>query len=94
MTAPCGDPGPGETAARALAPLPWGSFRGRSLGRDWLVTRTRFARGASEKIVARALDAEGYVSANLYHLESGPRLRPCEMPAAHVLRFLADLSIL
>lgn len=55
------------------------------------MTRTRFAGGAAEKVVARALDGDGYVSANLYHLAAGPRLRPCEMPAAAVLRFLGDL---
>ena len=77
--------------AAALDALPLGTFRGGSQGRDWLVSRTLFAGGASEKLVARALDGSDYVSLNLYRLESGPRLRPCEMPAAKVAAFVLDL---
>ena len=57
------------------------------------MVRSLHAGGASEKLVARALDGGGYVSLNLYRLESGPRLRPCEMPAEAVARFLADLIV-
>ncbi|MFO6465799.1 hypothetical protein ACK8OR_15505 [Jannaschia sp. KMU-145] len=73
--------------------LPVGGFRGRALGRDWLVTRALHAGGASEKLVARSLDGADYVSLNLYRLEAGPRLRPCEMPAAKVMAFLDDLAV-
>ena len=82
----------GEVAAR-LDALPLGTFRCRSQGRDWIATRSLHAGGAAEKIVARALAGGGYVSANLYRLASGPRLRPCEMPAARVEAFLADLRL-
>ena len=72
--------------------VPVGASRGTALGRRWRAVRTRHADGRSEKIVATALDGpedgEGYVSANLYRLAAGPRLLPCEMPAARVLRFL------
>ena len=71
-----------------------GASTGTSLGRRWRAVRTVHAGGRSEKIEARALDApsdgEGYVSANLYRLRSGPRLLPCEMPAERVIRFVAD----
>ncbi|MCK0169139.1 hypothetical protein MWU52_16410 [Jannaschia sp. S6380] len=77
--------------ARALTDLPLGTFRGRSQGRDWLVTRSLFAGGASEKLVARALDGSDYVSLNLYRLQAGPRLKPCEMPAEKVAGFVLDL---
>ncbi|CTQ33697.1 hypothetical protein [Jannaschia rubra] len=80
-----------RAVADALLDLPLGTFRGRSLGCDWIVTRSLFADGASEKLVARSLDGAGYVSLNLYRLASGPRLRPCEMPAARVAAFVADL---
>jgi hypothetical protein len=83
---------PGEQVARALSRMPRGTFRARSLGVDWVVTRSVFAKGASEKLVARALQGPGYISANLYHLESGPRLRPCEMPVARVLDFIEGLE--
>ncbi|MGB3408858.1 MAG: hypothetical protein WBA67_15355 [Jannaschia sp.] len=79
--------------ARALLDLPLGAFRGRSQGRDWLVVRSLFAGGASEKLVARSLDGTDYVSLNLYRLASGPRLKPCEMPAPKVAAFVADLRV-
>jgi hypothetical protein len=82
-----------EAVADAMRALPLGAFRGRSLGRDWLVSRSLHAGGASEKLVARALDGSDYVSLNLYRLASGPRLKPCEMPAEKVARFVADLTI-
>ncbi|UWQ22716.1 hypothetical protein [Jannaschia sp. W003] len=91
MTMSGGDPDPADAVARALDALPWGTFRGRSLGHEWIVSRTRFNGGASEKVVARALGAEGYVSTNLYRLARGPALRPCEMPADDVVRFVLDL---
>lgn len=71
-----------------------GTSRGTALGRRWVAARTIHAGGRSEKIEARALggpaDDEGYISANLYLLEAGARLLPCEMPIARVARFLAD----
>lgn len=70
--------------------LPVGAFRARALGRDWMAVRTRHVGGASQKIVARALGGDGYVSANLYALAAGPRLKPCEMPAADVMAWLED----
>lgn len=78
-------------AAQILDTLPTGSFRARALGRDWLLTRSLFAGGASEKLVGRSLDGADYISLNLYRLEAGPRLRPCEMPAAKVMAVLEDL---
>ncbi|WP_371155116.1 hypothetical protein [Jannaschia sp. 2305UL9-9] len=83
-----------ETVAETLLTLPLGSFRGHSLGGDWLVVRSLFAGGASEKLVARRLDGTDYVSLNLYRLTSGPRLKPCEMPAAKVAAFVADLTVI
>lgn len=82
-----------EIVAEALLALPLGAFRGRSQGRDWLVVRSMFAGGASEKLVARSLDGTDYISLNLYRLTAGPRLKPCEMPAAKVAAFVADLKV-
>jgi hypothetical protein len=82
-----------ERAAAILDGLPLGSFRARALGRDWLMVRSVHAGGASEKLAGRALEGSGHVSFNLYHLASGPRLKPCEMPAAHVMAVLQDLSV-
>ncbi|GIT89739.1 hypothetical protein JANAI62_07760 [Jannaschia pagri] len=88
------EPTRAERVAAALLRLPLGAFRGRSQGRDWLVVRTVHAGGASDKLVARALDGSDYVSLNLYRLEQGPLLKPCEMPAAKVAAFIDDLSVI
>jgi len=77
--------------AEALLALPLGTFRARAQGRDWLVTRSLFAGGASEKLVGQALDGSDYISLNLYRLDAGPRLKPCEMPIAKVVAFVRDL---
>ncbi|KIT17100.1 hypothetical protein [Jannaschia aquimarina] len=73
--------------------LPLGTFRARALGHDWIATRSLFVGGASEKLVARRLDGGDYISLNLYRLDGGPRLRPCEMPAAKVTAFVMDLAV-
>ena len=82
-----------EAVAEALLSLPLGAFRGQAQGRDWLCVRSLFAGGASEKLVARALDGSDYISLNLYRLDSGPRLKPCEMPAQKVADFVAALTV-
>ena len=79
--------------ADALDRLPVGTFRARALGGDWIATRSLFAHGASEKLVARRLDAPGYVSLNLYRLENGPRLRPCEMSPAWVAEVVLGMEV-
>jgi hypothetical protein len=79
-------------AAEILDRLPVGTFRARACGRDWLLTRSLQVAGASEKLVGRSLDGSDYISLNLYRLESGPRLRPCEMPVAKVMAVLEDLA--
>ena len=82
-----------ERASDALHALPLGNFRAMAHGKEWIATRSLFAGGASEKLVARALDGTDYISFNLYRLERGPLLKPCEMPAAKVMAFLADLDL-
>ena len=79
--------------ADALDRLPLGAFRARAMGRDWLATRSLHAGGASEKLVARALDGSDHVSLNLYRLASGPRLKPCEMPAAKVAAWILTACV-
>ncbi|WP_308915769.1 hypothetical protein [Jannaschia sp. LMIT008] len=82
-----------QDVADRLDALPLGTFRARALGHDWIATRSLFAGGASEKLVARRLDGGDYVSLNLYRLATGPRLKPCEMPAEKVARFVADVTV-
>lgn len=76
---------------RAFDALPDGTFRGIAHGRHYVVTKTQFASGTSQKLVAEELGGRDYISLNLYRLSSGPRLKPCEMPARKVMDFVLDL---
>ena len=75
----------------AFAALPFGTFHGSAHGRDYVVTRSCIVDGRGEKLVAEALDGSDYISLNLYHLASGTRLKPCEMPSAKVMAFVCEL---
>ena len=78
--------------AGKLAKLPVGTFRGRALGKDWVVTRSLVSGGKGEKLVGEALDGSDYISLNLYHLGSGDILKPCEMAEEKVRAFVDDLK--
>lgn len=80
------------TFAAKLARLPLGTFRGRALGKDWIVTRSLVSGGKGEKLVGDALDGSDYISLNLYHLGSGDLLKPCEMPESKVRAFVDALT--
>ena len=77
----------------AISALPEGTFHGAAFDRRYLVSRTLFNAGRSEKLVAEALDGSDYVSLNLYHLAAGPALYPCEMPAEKVIAFVCALKV-
>lgn len=78
--------------ADLLARLPVGYSEVRYRGRRWSVTRTVQQDGRVEKLWAEELGGRHVVSANLYRASTGDRFRPCEMPAAVVLDFLAGWS--
>lgn len=80
------------TFAKRLAALPLGTFRGHSQGKDWVVTRSLVSGGKGEKLVAEALDGSDYISLNLYHLQSGDLLKPCQMSEAKVRAFVDNLT--
>ncbi|MEJ6396864.1 hypothetical protein [Yoonia sp. 208BN28-4] len=65
-----------------------GTFYGTAHGRSYVATRSTVADGRGEKLVAEALDGSDYISLNIYHLASGDRLKPCEMPAQKVIDFV------
>lgn len=77
-----------EEFVAALNALPDGSHFGRADGKRWSVTKTPFNGGKSIKLVGEALDGSDYISLNFYALAAGPRLKPCEMPASKVIRFV------
>ncbi len=61
-------------------------------GRRYGVTRSVAAEGRALSIYAEELGGRDVVSANLYLTADGPQLRPCEMPAAKVIDFLAGFE--
>ena len=75
----------------AFDALPPGTFTGHAGGRRYRVSRTDFAGGASQKLVAWELGGNDYISLNLYRLSGGARLKPCEMPEAKVIAFVLAL---
>lgn len=83
---------PSADVLTAFAALPVGTFTGESGGKSYSVSRSQFANGASEKLVAHELGGSDYISANLYHLGTGPRLFPCEMPYEKVATFVTTLK--
>lgn len=61
-------------------------------GRRYGVTRSVAADGRAWAIYAEELGGQDVVSSNLYLTADGQQLRPCEMPAAKVVDFLAGLE--
>lgn len=77
----------------AFDALPPGTFTGFADGRRYSVTWQDLAAGKAQKLVARELGGNDYISLNLYRLASGARLKPCEMPAEKVIRFVLALKV-
>ena len=74
--------------------LPVGGYGGTAFDKRWRVTKAVMASGRSQKLEAEELGGNGYVSMNLYRLADGTAiLKPCEMPEAEVVAFLAALVI-
>lgn len=76
---------------KAFHALPLGGFTGRAHGRRYQVTRRSYTVGRSHELVAREMGGTDYISMNLYELQSGARLKPCEMPKAKVVDFVLAL---
>ncbi|MEH3158570.1 MAG: hypothetical protein PGN08_06265 [Sphingomonas taxi] len=72
----------------ALAAMPKGYLEGDADGRRYGATVTRSPDGRRQWLYAEELGGEDRISFNLYLLESGPALRPCEMPAKKVIAFV------
>lgn len=67
----------------------FGVYRGRRYG----MRKTVFAGGRSLKFYAEELGGTDFVSLNVYFTQAGPRLKPCEMPAARVIDFLETVRL-
>ncbi|KAF0675978.1 hypothetical protein [Profundibacterium mesophilum] len=81
-----------EAFLTAFDALPEGASDGRFEGRRYILSKSLHAGGASQKLVARAVDGTDYISLNLYRLRGGRALlRPCEMPERKVCDFVLGL---
>jgi hypothetical protein len=81
---------PDVVALFERVPVGWTevAFKGRRYG----LTRTLAADGRAQAVYAEELGGRDVISANLY-LTGQPQLRPCEMPAEKVLRFLEQFEV-
>ncbi|MCI4667381.1 MAG: peptide methionine sulfoxide reductase [Bacteroidia bacterium] len=57
-------------------------------GRKYSLTKKDFNKGQSTKVFAEDLGGNDFISFNFYLTQSGPQLKPCEMPEKKVLDFL------
>ncbi len=73
--------------------LPLGSFEGFCEGLRYGVTRTESPDGKRGWLYAEELGGADHISLNLYRLESGVRLKPCEMPEQKVIDFVLGLKV-
>ncbi|MBB4659500.1 hypothetical protein [Parvularcula dongshanensis] len=83
--------GPGAFLER-FARLPRGYTEGLYAGRRYGVIVTTSAGGRQHWLYAEELGGSDRISFNLYDLRSGPKLKPCEMPAEKVVRFVLDYA--
>ncbi|WP_368040303.1 hypothetical protein [Ruegeria atlantica] len=67
---------------------PGGLITGYAHGKRYIVNRTEFSDGKSQKLVAHAMGGGDYISLNIYLTRNGSLLRPCEMPAEKVTEFV------
>lgn len=78
------DDGLGELIGR----IPEGWSRIRIDGQDWGITRTTRAAGGVVSFDAERLGAAEALGANVWLTSRGAVLKPCEVPAADVMRVL------
>ncbi|MEM9584134.1 MAG: hypothetical protein AAGA08_13570 [Pseudomonadota bacterium] len=83
---------PLDAFLQAFDALPFGASEGVFEGRRYIATKSALAAGNAQKLVAEELGGNDYVSLNLYRLQTGPVLKPCEMPKAKVMAFVAGFQ--
>ncbi|MBT8456894.1 MAG: hypothetical protein HKO95_15750 [Rhodobacteraceae bacterium] len=76
----------------AFDALPVGGYGATAYGRRYRVTKSTYASGRSQKLVAEELGGSDYISMNLYRLATGDALlKPCEMPEDKVRDFVLNV---
>ncbi len=61
-------------------------------GKKYGLTKTTFTNGKSYKIYAEELQGTDFISLNYYLTTTSELLKPCEMPAEKVIRFLREME--
>lgn len=88
------DAGKAQSLRAILDRFPEGAFDVVFEGRRYGAAKTGFAGDRSLKFAARELGGTDYISLNLYRLADGREvLKPCEMPAEKVRRFVAGMVL-
>jgi len=82
-----------ETFLMRYDALPLGSFEGVFEYMRYGVTRTESPDKKRGWLYAEELGGTDHISLNLYRLESGLRLKPCEMPKQKVIDFVLSLDV-
>ena len=78
----------------AFDALPVGGYGATYDGQRYRVQKTQMANGRSQKLEAEELGGADIISFNLYRLASGQTLlKPCEMPADKVVRFVLGVKV-
>lgn len=72
--------------------LPLGHFDGLYDGRRYGVIRTERAGGRQGWLWAEDFGGTDKISGNLYRLQSGTRLKPCEMTEEKVIAFVLGVQ--
>lgn len=73
---------------RRLAAIPTGYTEGEFAGRRWGATVRRSADRKRISLFAEDLAGKDIISFNLYRLEEGDALKPCEMSSEKVATFV------
>lgn len=79
---------PDQELGTLLTAIPEGWSRAEIAGQAWGVTRTTHAGGKVISLNAERLGDAEQLGANVWITSKGPVLRPCEVPAEKVMRFL------
>ncbi len=77
----------------AFDAIPFGTHKAHFEGRSYILTKSAFSDGKSQKLVAEELGGSDYISLNFYRLPSSDLLKPCEMPEAKVFAFVTGLTL-
>jgi hypothetical protein len=86
------DDGEGRALDALVGQVPEGWSRVRTSGQTWGVTRTTRANGKVVSISAERLSDAEQISANIWITSRGAVLKPCEVPADAVVRFLEAVA--